>query len=224
MPIQFPVNPDLRTYIVALALSLGSGLLFGLVPIRQILRADPWQTIRSGMSGTLEMRRFTLRDLLLVAQIAICAVLVTSSLVAVRGLMRSLHSNFGFKPENAMLVETDLQMSGYDKDNWGAMQRRRLHGYSAARYGRQRLGSFCGQCDRLPPHQRHRRLDDLPDFAGLFGRRRHSAPGRQKLDLGRRKRRAFRPTDQPAIRRQGLWLGPEGSWRAHQVLGRRAAR
>jgi predicted permease len=131
MPIQFPVNPDLRTYIVALALSLGSGLLFGLVPIRQILRADPWQTIRSGMSGTLEMRRFTLRDLLLVAQIAICAVLVTSSLVAVRGLMRSLHSNFGFKPENAMLVETDLQMSGYDKDNWGAMQRRMLDAAAA---------------------------------------------------------------------------------------------
>ena len=48
----------------------------------------------------------TVRDLLLVAQIAICAVLVTASLVAVRGLLRSLHSNFGFEPQNAMLVET----------------------------------------------------------------------------------------------------------------------
>ena len=56
-----------------------------------------------GMLG----RRITLRDMLLVVQIAICAVLVTSSLVAVRGLVRSLHSNFGFEPQNGMLVNTD---------------------------------------------------------------------------------------------------------------------
>ena len=43
------------------------------------------------------MRRFTLRDVLLAVQIAICAVLVTSSLVAVRGLARSMHSSFGFR-------------------------------------------------------------------------------------------------------------------------------
>ena len=57
-----------------------------------------------------------MRDLLLVVQIAICAVLVTSSMVAVRGLVRSLHSNFGFEPQNAMLVDTDLSMAGYSGD------------------------------------------------------------------------------------------------------------
>jgi predicted permease len=131
VPIKIPVNPDLHTYAVALLLAIVSGLLFGIVPIRQILRADPWQTIRSGMSSTLEMRRFTLRDLLLVVQIAICTVLVTSSLVAVRGLVRSLHSNFGFRPENAMLVATDLQMSGYNKDKLIEMQRRMIDAVSA---------------------------------------------------------------------------------------------
>jgi predicted permease len=131
VPIKIPVNPDLLTYAVALLLAIVSGLLFGIVPIRQILRADPWQTIRSGMSSTLEMRRFTLRDLLLVVQIAICTVLVTSSLVAVRGLVRSLHSNFGFEPKNAMLVNTNLQMSGYSKDNQAEMQRRMVDAVSA---------------------------------------------------------------------------------------------
>jgi predicted permease len=131
VPITIPVNPDLRTYAVALGLAIVSGLLFGIVPIRQVLRTDPWQTIRSGMSSTLEMRRFTLRDLLLVVQIAICAVLVTSSLVAVRGLARSLHSNFGFQPENATLVETDLQMSGYSKGKQGEMQHRMIDAVSA---------------------------------------------------------------------------------------------
>ncbi len=58
------------------------------------------------------------------AQIAICAVLVTSSLVAVRGMVRSLHSNFGFEPRNAMLVETDLAFTGYAGDKAPPMQKR----------------------------------------------------------------------------------------------------
>ena len=106
IPINVPVNPDIRTYGIALLLALASGFLFGMVPVRQVMRADPWQTIRTGSDATVGMRRFTLRDVLLVLQIAICAVLVTSSLVAVRGLVRSLHSDYGFVPQNVMLVNS----------------------------------------------------------------------------------------------------------------------
>jgi len=63
---------------------------------------------------------------LLVAQIAICAVLVTSSLVAVRGLARSLHSNFGFQPENAMVVNPVLSMGGYSGKAVPTMQKRMI--------------------------------------------------------------------------------------------------
>ena len=131
VPINVPVNPDARTYVVALALALASGLFFGLVPVRQIMRSDPWQMIRSGMSDTVSMRRFSLRDVLLVGQIAICAVLVTSSLVAVRGLVRSLHNNFGFTPQGAILVGSDLRMAGYAKDDIPRMQRRMLNAVTA---------------------------------------------------------------------------------------------
>jgi predicted permease len=139
VPINVPVNPDLRTYLVALVMALASGLLFGMVPVRQVMRADPWQTIRTGMNDST-MRRFTLRDLLLIVQIAICAVLITSSLVAVRGMARSLHSNYGFQPQNAILVDTDLQMAGYANDTYAQMQRRMIDairaipGVSAAGY------------------------------------------------------------------------------------------
>jgi predicted permease len=126
IPINVPVNPDAGTYIVALLLALASGLLFGIMPVRQVLRADPWQTIRTGAAIAGSMRRLSLRDLLLAVQIAICAVLVTSSLVAVRGLVRSLHSSFGFVPQNVMLVQTDLQMAGYTGDRMPQMQRRML--------------------------------------------------------------------------------------------------
>ncbi|MGB8098217.1 MAG: ABC transporter permease, partial [Terracidiphilus sp.] len=130
IPINVPVNPDLRTYLVALLLALVSGLLFGMVPVRQVLSADPWQIIRTGMS-TDSLRRFSLRDVLLVGQIAICAVLVTSSLVAVRGLVRSLHSNFGFDPQNVMLASTDLHMSGYSDDDSPQIQRRMIDAIAA---------------------------------------------------------------------------------------------
>jgi predicted permease len=119
------VNPDAKVYAVALLLALASGFLFGIVPVKQVLRADPWQIIKSGPTGA-GGRRLTIRDLLLVLQIAICAVLVTSSLVAVRGLVRSMHSNFGFLPQNAMLVDTDLDMAGYSGDRVSMMQRRLL--------------------------------------------------------------------------------------------------
>ncbi|MBS1803768.1 MAG: ABC transporter permease [Acidobacteria bacterium] len=131
VPINVPVNPDIRTYAIALLLSLGSGLLFGIVPVRQVMRADPWQMIRTGMSSTTGLRRFTLRDVLLVVQIAICAVLVTSSLVAVRGLARSLRSDYGFNPQNALLLASDLRMAGYSDDRVPQMQQRMLEAAAA---------------------------------------------------------------------------------------------
>ncbi len=109
-PIHMPVNPDANVYGVALLLTLASGFLFGAVPVRQILRTDPYQVIKLG-ARTTDNRRLSVRDLLLLLQIAICAVLVTSSMVAVRGLARSLRGNFGFGLENILLVDTDLSMA-----------------------------------------------------------------------------------------------------------------
>ena len=122
----YAVNPDFTTYALALILAVCSGLFFGLVPVRQVLRSDPWQVIRSGSTTAGSTRRFTLRDLLLGLQIAICSVLVTASLVAVRGLARSLQNNYGIQPRNVMLVKTDLKMAGYDADQRVPMQKRML--------------------------------------------------------------------------------------------------
>jgi predicted permease len=143
-PLQIPVNADANVYIVALVLSLVSGLLFGVVPVRQVLHTDPYQVIKSGSTAT-KMRRITMRDFLLVAQVAICALLVTSSLVAVRGLVRSLHSNFGFEPRGALLVETSLSMSGYSGDGLPVMQKRMIDALENIP-GVQSVGSV----DRLP--------------------------------------------------------------------------
>jgi predicted permease len=129
-PINVPVNPDAHVYLVALLLALASGFLFGAVPIRQILRTDPYELIKSGARST-PGRHIGVRDLLLGGQIAICAVLVTSSLVAVRGLSHSLHSKLGVEPQNAMLVDTDFTMAGYHGDEIPPVQERMMHAMEA---------------------------------------------------------------------------------------------
>ena len=123
--IRLPIDPDARVYVVALLLSIISGFVFGAVPVRQVLRTDPYQVVKSGSANPVR-RRMSIRDLLLGVQIAICAVLVTFSIVAVRGLSRSLHGNLGVDPHNVLLVDTDLRMAGYSKERISAMQQRML--------------------------------------------------------------------------------------------------
>jgi predicted permease len=112
-PIHVTVIPDPKVYLVALLLSVGSGMLWGLVPVRQIWATDSAQVMKSSVAGTIVFRRFTLRDLLLGAQITICTLLVTSSFVALRGIQRSLHAPLGFQPQGALIAETDLHMGGH---------------------------------------------------------------------------------------------------------------
>ena len=122
-PMHAPVTPDATVYGIALLLTLVSGFLFGAVPVGQVLRTNPYEVVKSGSAGRVE-RGITARDVLLAVQIALCALLVTSSMVAVRGLARAVHSNFGFEPQDALLVSADLHMAGYSGDRVFPMQKR----------------------------------------------------------------------------------------------------
>lgn len=138
VPIQLPISPDGNILFIALGAAIVSGLLFGIVPVRQVLRTNPYEVVKAG-PGARVGRRLTLRDALLVSQIAICAVLVTSSIVAIRGLMHSLHSRLGFQPQNTMLVSTNLAMAGYSGDQIPAMQKQMIESLRAIP-GVERLG------------------------------------------------------------------------------------
>ena len=139
-PIHLAVNPDSHVYAVALLLTLISGLIFGAVPVRQVLRTNPYELVKAGVAGSSAGarstkgwagRRITVQDVLLVMQIAICGVLVTSSIVAVRGLARTLKDNFGFEVEKRIQVDTDLTMAGYTGERVVPMQKRLVEGLSA---------------------------------------------------------------------------------------------
>jgi predicted permease len=125
-PFHVVVLPDAKVYIVAFLLSVCSGILFGLLPARQIRRSDAAQVMKSSIGTEMHFRRFALRDVLLCVQIALCTLLVTASLVALRGMERSLHAPLGFQPQGVMLAGTDLTMAGYKEEQFLPIQKRML--------------------------------------------------------------------------------------------------
>jgi len=155
-PVRFEVAPDIRVFAFALAASMVSGLLFSIAPARQTLSADPNQALKGGPAGGLEPRRtprgrgprparpairWPVRDLLLAAQMALCCLLVTACLVALRGLARTLETPLGFEARGVAVASLDLGLAGYDLRRGAAFQRRaldamsRLPGVTAAGYG-----------------------------------------------------------------------------------------
>src|SRR2546428_945852 len=107
---QAAVSVDARVYLAALTFTLVSALLFGMIPARQVWQSSPLPAMKGGAAESRPLHRFALRDLLLGAQIAICMLLVTASLVAVRGMVRMLYAPLGFQPQGVMLAEMDLSL------------------------------------------------------------------------------------------------------------------
>jgi predicted permease len=110
------VSVDLRVYLAGLVLTLASALLFGMAPARQVWQSSPLRMMKSGPVAAMHLGRFALRDLLLGAQIAICTLLVTASLVAVRGMERALDTPLGIEPQGALLADLDLNQAGLAGD------------------------------------------------------------------------------------------------------------
>jgi predicted permease len=127
---QVVVRPDAWVYVFAVLASVLAGVLFGLVPARQIWKTDPNQAMKSGSNVHPGRHAWAIRDVLLTMQIAICCLLVTASLVAVRGLSRTLHADLGFHPQGATLATLNMGLDGYNGDTAVPVQRRLLDAIS----------------------------------------------------------------------------------------------
>ena len=106
------ISVDARVYLMGLAFTLASALLFGIAPARQAWQSHPLQFLKNGPMNARYIGWFATRDLLLGAQIAICTLLVTASLVAARGMVRMLRVPLGFQPQGAVLADLDLTQTG----------------------------------------------------------------------------------------------------------------
>lgn len=125
LPVQFLVQPTGTVFFFATLLALSTGVLFGIIPARQIWQADPNQTLKAAGS-TASTHGSKLQPSLITIQIALCCLLVTTSFVAVRGLQRTFSVPLGFEPAGVTLATTDMHMAGYEPAKQSAMQQRLL--------------------------------------------------------------------------------------------------
>lgn len=112
LPLDLAIPTDYRVLLFSAALSVITGLAFGLVPAFRATRPDLASSIRSN-SG--RVRRWGLRNALVVAQVAISAVLVICSGLFLRSLNVSQGIDSGMKPANLTLVRFDPALSRYDE-------------------------------------------------------------------------------------------------------------
>jgi predicted permease len=125
-PIHFAVSPQPSLILIAFVISVLAGVFFGIIPLRQIFKADPNDAIKSGSSQSSSTRRWALRDFLLAAQIALCCLTVTAAAVSLRGLARSANIDLGFKPRGAVLTRFDLAQAAYTTTTAPPFERRIL--------------------------------------------------------------------------------------------------
>lgn len=130
-PFKFQVMPQASLILVALVISMLAGLMFGLMPLRQIFKSDPNDAIKGGSNQPLTRRRWALRDVLLAAQIALCCVTVTAAFVSLRGLGKALTMDLGFNTQNALRMQFDLSRADYSSDAADHLQRRILETVAA---------------------------------------------------------------------------------------------
>lgn len=124
-PVQFDVSADWRVFIFASIVALVAGILFGIGPASGAWKANP-ALAGKGLAIPVPGRRWAIRDLLLPLQVALCCVLVISSLTAARGLMRSFESPLGFIPDGAAVIGCDVGLAGYDENRGRQFQQRAL--------------------------------------------------------------------------------------------------
>jgi predicted permease len=122
---QIELHLDWRVLVFTVALSLVTGVLFGLLPGLQATRPDliPALKNESTLGG---YRRSRLRSLLVVAQMSLSLVLLLCAGLVLRGLLRAQQINPGFNPEQAVEVSLDTGPPQYDLERGRELQRQAL--------------------------------------------------------------------------------------------------
>jgi predicted permease len=108
------LTPDVRVFAYTLLLSLATGVIFGLLPALQSSKPDlvtalKDETIRLGVT-----RRLTLRNLLVVTQIAVSVLLLVMAGLFIRNLRNTQHAEPGFSTDTGLMASFDLGLAGYN--------------------------------------------------------------------------------------------------------------
>jgi predicted permease len=127
MPIDLGLRMDTTTLLFALGVSMVTGLIFGLAPA---LQASSNQTINAlkeeGRSGSGGRTTGRLRNALVVAQVAVCLVLLVGATLFLRSFIAAQSLSPGFDASHVVTASMDMFPSGYTGDRHREFQRRAI--------------------------------------------------------------------------------------------------
>ncbi|HEX7049885.1 MAG TPA: ABC transporter permease [Longimicrobiales bacterium] len=114
LPIALDVGLDGRVVSFALAVSVLTGIIFGLVPALEASRPELVPALKDE-SGAARVggRRPWLRSALVVGQVAVSLVLLIGAGLFVRSLRNAAAVDLGFDPEGVLLATLMLDLEGY---------------------------------------------------------------------------------------------------------------
>ena len=117
IPLVQVIRIDASVLGFTLAISLLTGLLFGLTPALESWRVQLSETLKEGgrtSAGTLS--RHGLRRALVVSEIALSLVLAIGAALLVRSFIRVAHVDPGFRPESVITMQLSLPEATYPDD------------------------------------------------------------------------------------------------------------
>jgi predicted permease len=118
-PVAFDFSLDKSVLAFTLLLSVLTGLIFGIAPALQASNPDLVTALKDetamlpGASGA--GRRFSLRNLLVVAQVALSLVLLISAGLFLRSLQQAQRIDPGFNPEHVLTMPLNINLLRYTK-------------------------------------------------------------------------------------------------------------
>jgi putative ABC transport system permease protein len=110
------VSMDPRVLTFTLAISILSGVLFGLAPSLQLSKTDVNRALRDeGRGSTGSLRRSRARGVLVVGQVALSMILLVGAGLLIRSFVRLRTSPAGFDPNNVLTMLVTLMPSHYSQ-------------------------------------------------------------------------------------------------------------
>jgi predicted permease len=126
-PIPLELRPDARLLAFTAALSLLTGVVFGLVPALRATRVNLNTTLKdSAASVSAVGSRFSLGKALVVAQVAMSVLLLIGATLFVRTLANLQAADLGYNREGLLIIRVDPVSAGYSGPARAALYRRLL--------------------------------------------------------------------------------------------------
>ena len=112
LPVNVDVSIDVRVLTFTIALALVTGMAFGLAPALRATRIDLLPTLRDEATPVIDHRRLTLKNALIVVQVAVSVLLLGGTSVFLQQVAATKALRVGYAVDGVAMLETDVRFGG----------------------------------------------------------------------------------------------------------------